>query len=254
MKLMSPTRDSNSPSLAELFSRYLQRQTTAQSLGLGFGEPGETAIPHDAVPVQPVDPQLAWNDAVAVLPIFHSNAKTPSVPPDWAALVNGQAPAVSLAFALGNFPQMVRNLHPLLTREFAPERPASYGPMDTEGLQAWAGKAKEYPDKLLAAGALRLARQFEKAAQMLKPEAPALWRDAQANERAALDWHRGEQEQAMAKWQAQPESVPVLFNRGMSALFLDRPKEARASLTAAVAGLPKKTAWHHLACLYLAMA
>src|SRR5581483_2619950 len=51
-----------------------------------------------------------------------------------------------------------------------------------------------------------------------------------------------------------PESVPVLFNRGMAALFLGRPAEAREDLRRAVGRLPEPDGWHHLGRLYLALA
>ena len=51
-----------------------------------------------------------------------------------------------------------------------------------------------------------------------------------------------------------PANTPVLFNRGMAALFSDRPQEARTALTEAVARLPEAGAWHHLGRLYLALA
>ena len=83
---------------------------------------------------------------------------------------------------------------------------------------------------------------------------PAEWADAWANETAALLWHRGRKEEAARAWQALPESVPVLFNRGMAALFLGRATEARPLLERAVAGLPEGDAWHHLGRLYLTLA
>jgi predicted Zn-dependent protease len=83
---------------------------------------------------------------------------------------------------------------------------------------------------------------------------PAAWRAAWTNETAALAWQRGRVEDAVRLWTALPESVPVLFNRGMAALFLSRPAEARASLAQAAAQLPEDSAWHHLARLYLALA
>ena len=44
-------------------------------------------------------------------------------------------------------------------------------------------------------------------------------------------WHRGDAaEAALASWRGQPESVPVLFNRGMAALFLGDAAAARAAL------------------------
>jgi hypothetical protein len=238
--------------LSALFTQYLQRQAAAEAEGLNYPEPGDEVVPHEAVPVQPVDPQLAWNDAVAAVPRPHKW----QVPPEWPTLVTGQPPAVDLAFCLGNFPQMVRNLHPLLN---AGDLTALRGlpgqvAVVTE-LERWAEGVRRYPDVLLAAGVLRLARHFDAAAVLLnRAEVPAEWRAAHANETAALAWHRGEVEQAAALWQAQEASVPVLFNRGMAALFLGRPAEARDALTRAVAQLPETSAWHHLGQLYLALA
>ena len=51
-----------------------------------------------------------------------------------------------------------------------------------------------------------------------------------------------------------PDSVPVRFNRGMTALFLGRHSEAREHLNLAVSRLADRSAWHHLASLYLALA
>jgi hypothetical protein len=48
--------------------------------------------------------------------------------------------------------------------------------------------------------------------------------------------------------------VPVLFNRGMAALFLGDAAEARTCLNQAVQQLPEESAWHHLGRLYLALA
>ena len=106
-----------------------------------------------------------------------------------------------------------------------------------------------------ALGTLRLARQFEAADAFIAAHAsqiPAGWKPAWDNEVAALMWQRGRHGEAARLWAALPESVPVLFNRGMAALFQDRPGEARTSLKSAVAGLPESSAWHHLGRLYLA--
>jgi tetratricopeptide (TPR) repeat protein len=102
----------------------------------------------------------------------------------------------------------------------------------------------------------RLARAYEAAAELLEqgPAVPAEWQQAWQNERAALAWHRGSAEEALALWQEQADSVPALFNRGMASLFLGRPEEARASLGLAVAALPDNSSWHHLGQLYLALA
>jgi hypothetical protein len=54
--------------------------------------------------------------------------------------------------------------------------------------------------------------------------------------------------------QTQEGSIPVLFNRGMSALFLGRAADAHTALTQATAQLPVTSAWHHLGRLYLALS
>jgi hypothetical protein len=244
--------------LSALFTRYLQRQATAEAEGLNYPEPGDEVVPHEAVPVQPVDPQLAWNDALAAaahLTSAPSGVKW-QVPPEWPTLVTGQAPAVDLAFCLGNFPQLVRNLHPLLGGgDLTALRGLPSRAVPATGLDGWAETVCSYPDVLLAAGVLRLAQRFDAAAGLLaRGAAPPEWRAAHANETAALAWHRGAFEEAARLWQAQEPSVPVLFNRGMAALFLGRPAEAREDLTQAVAQLPETSAWHHLGQLYLALA
>ena len=72
--------------------------------------------------------------------------------------------------------------------------------------------------------------------------------------RAALLWHRGRCEEALAAWTALPDSPAVHFNRGMALLFLGRAAEARPMLAEAVAALPESSGWNALAQLYLALA
>jgi hypothetical protein len=253
-----PSGPAGTLALSELFTRYLQRQAQAQAEGLGYAEPTDEVVPHEAAPAQPVDPQLAWGEAVAVAQHF-PGAGAPKgwpVPPDWPGLVAAQEPAVALAFCLGNYPQQVRNLHPLLGGEPAALRQPPGRPLPAAALADWANAQKDYPQALLAAGVLRLARHFDEAAELLRRagDAPAEWQAVKANEEAALAWHRGSADEALALWQAQAASVPVLFNRGMAALFLGRRDEAVAALTQAVAPLPDSSAWHHLGHLYLALA
>jgi len=110
---------------------------------------------------------------------------------------------------------------------------------------------------LLAVGVLRLARQFDDATELLqrhRAAAPAAWQGAWTNEAAALAWHRGQAQLAADLWKQQDSSVPVLFNRGMSALFLGKSAEARPLLEQAVDQLAEDDGWHHLGRLYLALA
>ena len=236
---MSPMPENlTAPELAELFANYLHRQAVAHDAGWLAAEPSGEVVPYDAVPVQSLDPRLAWDEAMAAAEYLQTPVAkvTRPKPPDWAGLVSGQEPVLALPFCLGNFPQMVRNLSPLLHPESLalPRRLAAR--MTAPGLLEWADRLATTgaePQPLLAAGVLDAAL---------------------ANEEAALSWHRGRTDEAARAWQAQPESVPVLFNRGMAALFLGRPAEARSSLGQAAASLPESSGWHHLARLYLAVA
>ncbi len=259
---VDPTKTLGQPPLAELLSRFLQRQATAHSEGLASAEVGEV-VPFEAAPVQPVDARVAWEDALRVLPLFHpqTDPRTLQAPPTWPQLVAGQEPVMAVAFCTGNFPQLMRNFHPLLqTARLSQLRPQGGRPVPVPALIDWADQAaagKRHPQILLALGALRLARQLDKAGELLRgrqADVPAEWRAAWANEAAALAWQRGDGAEAYAQWQAQAGSVPVLFNRGMAALFLDKPAEARNWLGQAVAQLPESGSWYHLGRLYLTLA
>jgi hypothetical protein len=251
------------PALPDLLSHYLQQQALAHQSGLAFPGAAGEVVPYEAAPAQPVDPRTAWDEALAALRLYHpATVNRPcETPPEWPVLVASHEPETALAFCVGNFPQLIRNLHPLWqASKLEKLRPTGGIPATTPSLMDWATEAEranQYPRLLIAIGALRLARHFDRAAEILgKQQAcvPDEWRPALANEQAALTWHRGLADQAAAMWQEQEASVPVLFNRGMAALFDGQPKQARKSLGQAVAQLPEDGAWHHLGQLYLALA
>jgi tetratricopeptide (TPR) repeat protein len=253
----------NQPKLADLMAKYLNQQATAQGSGLAsFSLTGEV-VPFDAGPVQPVDPRPAWEEALAVAPFFTPGIKTRSwpAPPDWPQLVSAQEPTVALAFCLGNYPQLMRDFHVIMNRaNLSKLRPGAGKPMTLPALMDWTKQVadkKQFPQLLLALGALRLAKQYDRAGEIIKTSQKAIpqeWRAAWANEEAALAWHSGRADEALKLWQQQEPSVPVLFNRGMAGLFLGKVSEAKAALTAAVNQLPEAGAWHHLCRLYLALA
>jgi hypothetical protein len=246
-----------------LFAGYLRRQVSRQAAGLTVADSAGEVVPFEAAPVQPVDAGLAWTEAVAVARYFQPEIKTSTwlVPPDWAAVVAAQEPAVALSFSFGNYPQLVRDLHALFrTSDIPALLLTESGSSPAPALWEWAASSagnESFPQVLLAVGILRLTRQFDKATQLLnrhRAVTPLAWQPARANEEAAIAWHRGQIREAASLWQKQPSSIPVLFNRGMSSLFLGRPKEARAALTEAVDQLSEKDGWHHLGRLYLALA
>src|SRR5439155_23779777 len=123
---MNPARPSaGQPPLEQLLAGYLNRQAAAHAEGTAFAEPAGEVVPFDAGSVQPLDPKLAWTEAVAVLRLWQPTSPEPAVPPDWPALVAAQEPAAALAFCAGNFPQLVRELQPLLqATDLATLRPA----------------------------------------------------------------------------------------------------------------------------------
>src|SRR5688572_21749835 len=216
------------PSLQTLFANYLRQQADAHAEGLAALDPSGEVVPYDVGPVQPIDARPAWAEAVAVATQFDPNAQPRQwqAPPQWPQLVLVHEPAAALAFSFGNFPQLIRNLHLLLARpKLADLRPRTSTAMVATALLEWANKVareQQFPQLLVAVGTLRLAKQFEPASALLKANeaaVPAAWRDAWANEQAAVQWHRGRYDEARALWQAQAASVPVLFNRGMAALF-----------------------------------
>jgi tetratricopeptide (TPR) repeat protein len=258
----NPRVNPGQPDLSELLADYLQR-VAARPAGLAHAADAGEVTPFEAVPTQPIDPRLAWDEALAVLRWFHNDATAQSklFPADWAALVLAQEPATAVAFAVGNFPQLVRNLQPLLqTADLATLRPTAGRPVPVPGGTEWAMallQKEAYPQALVALGILRLARQFDRALEAVQrplTEIPMQWQAAWANEQAALAWHQGQVREAADLWQAQPVTVPVLFNRGMAALFLGKAAEARPLLQQAVSQLPEEDAWYHLGCLYLALA
>jgi hypothetical protein len=250
------------PDLSSLLARYLQRQVEAHAEGLGMASTdlGEV-FPYEVGPVQPIDARPAWEEAVAVAR-FYGPVETRAwqAPPQWSQLVAAHESATALAFCVGNFPQLVRNFQALTQAgDLAELRPTAGRPVEVTTLLDWAHQAsaaKLFPRVLLALGALRLAKHLEAADALVKANdasVPPQWQAAWANEKAALAWQRGRCEDARSQWQAQPASVPVLFNRGMAALFCGHPAEARTALTEAVAQLPETSAWHHLGRLYLTM-
>src|SRR5260370_25510836 len=111
---------------------------------------------------------MAWEEAQSALTLFHpgkhSVGKAPS---DWSNLVTAHEPVAAVALAVGNFPQLVRDLHQLTqARDVAELRAASVRALPAPCLTTWADElldAKNYPQALLAIGALRLPNQFDSA-------------------------------------------------------------------------------------------
>jgi hypothetical protein len=229
------------PSLEDLMVRFLATRSDAAAAAV---EPSEGEVePHEVAAGFRVDPRAAWTDAttnISTAPI--------QLPPDWAALAAQPAGAFAVPMAAGNFPQRVRDLHPLLVKfDPAELRPSGTQPATPglTGLRGWIAK-NSGSNPVLAAGLARLIGDFDTAEKLIPAD--------DANERAALLWQRGECEGALAAWQGAAETPAVLFNRGMALLFLGQIGEAKAALAKAVAAIPETSNWNALARLYLSVA
>src|SRR5687768_8395177 len=103
------------PKLSDLLAGYLERQADAQAAGIATFD-GEVT-PYEVGPVQPLDPKLAWDEALAVLPFYVAgSAQRRKAPPHWSLLVGSHESIVAIAFSVGNFPQLMRNFHTILTQ------------------------------------------------------------------------------------------------------------------------------------------
>src|SRR5205823_1657986 len=132
-------------------------------------------------------------------------------------------------------------------------RPTVGRPASASELPAWVeetARKKQYPQMLLALGVLRLARHFDAADAFVRAHdvnIPAEWRTGWDNEKAAVAWHSGRFDEARQLWDSLEPTTPVLFNRGMAALFAGDASTAKTHLNAVIANLPATSAWHHLA-------
>jgi tetratricopeptide (TPR) repeat protein len=248
------------PPLAELLAHHLRQLREAASAGFAATGAADEVVPFEAVPVRPADPQAAWSEATAVLRYFAPDADPGPAPSEWPDLVARHDAVTALPFAYGNYAQAVRSLNPLLQAEdlqrLRPQRsnPTVSGnwPCLAEGVAA-----ADFPRALFALGLLRSAHCFDQADELAarcRLAVPAPWRDAWANEEAALAWQAGRAAEAVRRWESLAESTPVLFNRGMAALFTGRPSEARPWLARATDQIPDTSSWHHLGQLYLTLA
>ena len=255
--IRSSSHSFGQPSLTDLMVRFLATLSDAAS-GAAV-EPVEGEVePYEVAAGFRVDPRATWADAIAPL----ATGPTP-LPAEWSSLVSQPTVAFAIPMAAGNYPQRVKDLHPLLTRFVPSDLRPSGGELPTlglSGLRTWIVREAKKPQAtatLLAAGVARLLGEVDWAAELLADaqtrctgELRATWE----NEQAALLWQRGEGTAALAAWEGMAESPHVHFNRGMALLFLGKPAEARAALMGAVDTLPESSSWTELARLYLAVA
>jgi hypothetical protein len=254
------TEPNMQPSVAEMLQNYLKRQAALVDDPLADLSGG--VVPFDSSALPPVDVRRAWEEGLSAARFLAPNSSLKfAMPPDWPALVSVYDSTGAWTFALGNSPQFVRNIQPMLRgEELSSLRPGKARTVPAPALMDWVAKVECEPpgsNIVLALSCLRLGRHFERALQLVDRcdrDIPNALQQLWSNEVAALAWHAGNADKALEHWQTQAASVPIHFNRGMALLFTGHPVEARPSLAQAVAGIAEDDAWHHLACLYLALA
>jgi tetratricopeptide (TPR) repeat protein len=160
-------------------------------------------------------------------------------------------------FALGYFPQLVRDVQQLWRMDWRQWKP-SPATTSCSGLWEWGElmlAQKRPADALVAMAVLRVLGQTREARQLfraIRGQAPSVWNVLLANEDGALAWQDGDFEAAARIWESiTSEAPPIHFNRGLGTLLLGRTRQARDFLALAAARLPEVSPWHHLAHLYL---
>ncbi|MFO0849118.1 MAG: hypothetical protein U0871_11280 [Gemmataceae bacterium] len=236
------------PSLADLTTRYLAQQPTAEAVAATEFEP------HEVLGAFQASAQQTWADAVAALKLCGVEPEKLALPPEWAAFAGRDRSPVALPCAAGFVPQSARELSALFAIPSTP-RPAGQV-AGFAGLRGWlrAAVRSKSPTLLLVAAGVAAGLGDRAEAEVLLAAAEPLcggaWRAAWLNQQAAVEWALGGETEA---WPA--DAGPVAeFNRGVSALAAGRPADAISSLQAAAAGLPAGSGWPHLANLYLTAA
>jgi tetratricopeptide (TPR) repeat protein len=245
--------------LPGLFRRYLEKRAAAHATSLAEPGPGEV-VPFEAVPIQPPDPKAAW-DAALEAAKFYGPPALPRIPANWPELMAHCAAELALPFCLGNYPQLVRDLAPFvepadLTRLLPT---VSRSPRRPDTVEHCAlPKPSDNPIQILfSVASFRLAKEYDQAAELLRhyrDKIPPQYAAAWANEEAALAWHSGRVDEAQASWESQSDIAPVLFNRGVAAVFSNRSADARSFLKQAVSQIQDGSPWYHLGSFYIALA
>ena len=240
-------------SIAELFTQYLKGQVTAREEGLGLEVRDGEVVPYDAVPVQPVDPKQAWDDGITAAKLLAADVNAWPIPHDWPGLVNVQEPAVALAFCVGNFPQIVRNLQPLLAGgDVAALRVNTGQPTAPGGLLEWASKVKEPCAVHRRRGCALSDTSFRGSGKSVKArhELACPGRKRAGRTGLAPRSIRGSRRPVAV---AGFVGAGVVQSRNGSAIPR-RCSVGPARPGAAVKQLPETSAWHHLGQLYLVLA
>jgi hypothetical protein len=191
--------------------------------------------PHMALNSLALEPQLAWQATLEVLPAFAQSRFTP--PENWPAWIECLAPTGWLLNALGEFPQRLA-MDSVLEGDTASPTLADTPPLPQGNSPA---------DHLLTASLLRQAGQLENAAARLNLVSEPAWTDCITSERAALQWQQGNYSAAEKLWLSCQPSPGTLYNRALARRIAGDNTQASTLFNQAAAAWPETSPWHHLA-------
>lgn len=239
------------PSLDELMTRFL----AARKAGTAGDAPESGDVePHEVTGgFRPIAASAStWEEANAVFQLFGVEPEKLAAPPEWATFIALALPVAAVPLAAGLFPQRVRTIPALAGTVSSPDSVPGLG-----GLRGWVRQALESrsPTMLLAAAGVAAGMgdwdDAEAALSAAEPLCEGRWRAVWVNQRAAVQWLRGNTAEAMKTWR---DDDVAAINRGMAELFARKPGHGVASLQDAASQLPSDSGWSHLANLYLALA
>lgn len=221
-------------SVARLARRALHQMCSQDQKNLALPVQGAVE-PHMAVDSLALEPELAWQATLEVLPsAIRSQLATPA---GWPAWMERLGPTGWLVHAVGEFPQRLAMESVLEGDPIAPVL------ADTPPLP----QGKHPADHLLAGALLRQAGQYAAASARLDQVTLTDWADCLTNERAALAWQQGDFAAAEKLW-ATCVAVPgILYNRALARHAAGDKNQALELFNKAATAWPENSPWHHLA-------
>lgn len=239
------------PSLDALMARFLATGTAGDAPESGDVEPHEVTGGFRPVAAS----TSTWAEAGAVFRLFGVEPEKLAAPPEWATFIAQALPVAAVPLAAGLFPQRVRTIPAMAGPVASPESVPGLG-----GLRGWVHKALESrsPTMLVtAAGVAAGLGDWDDADAALaaaEPLCTGQWRAVWVNQRAAVQWLRGETAEAAKTWSSAGSDGPAAINLGMAELFARKPGHGSRALQVAASRLPDDSGWSHLANLYLSLA
>jgi len=221
-------------SVAQIVRQALQNLATRREANLAIPESGAVE-PHMAVDSLALEPALAWQATLEVLPKpFRTQLITPAGWPAWME----RLPATGwVVHALGEFPQRL-DMESVLKDDFVSSVLEDHPGLPTGNCPV---------DQLFSAALSRQAGQWRQAQHYLDRLTETCLVESVINERAALAWQQGDRRAAEKLWESCPPLPGILYNRALARCAAGQMNVASELFSRAAEGWPESSPWHHLA-------